>query len=346
MLELRQAWEEPVSIKTPDFPNGRLCRLVLAAICADRPAAIAAIGAGSQTSLKDICTRCEATHQQQADTHGKCSQLQGRKMALNRTPTFLVFPFRNSHEHNLGVLRKADAGITAVLQARHEHNREQDLLVERNEYEREAWALAPRRGRGHKPPLYRPAKFTNSMMKTALEHAPYADATGHLTACMFLPYFDKFQNTVFDPMHNLLQGNNKTYFRKCLQLGQYLAVNEPLEESDASSRSNTDTEDELPPACRPVNEPVTGPTEGSIEEMTLERAMRDSQSAAIASSSTARTRPDNRPVIHQPRVRVGISTGSRALAKRGILTPANLVMIGEAIGHVSVADAGCLPTVN
>jgi hypothetical protein len=74
VMELRQAWFQPVSIRTPKFPNGRLCHLALAAVCADRPAAIGLIGASSQARKSDVCTRCHATHDRLAFTQGKSDQ--------------------------------------------------------------------------------------------------------------------------------------------------------------------------------------------------------------------------------------------------------------------------------
>lgn len=60
-LELRQAWEHPVLIRTPSRPEGRLLRFALCAIVCDRPAAISTIGGPSQSSPGSVCTRCWAT---------------------------------------------------------------------------------------------------------------------------------------------------------------------------------------------------------------------------------------------------------------------------------------------
>lgn len=60
-MELRQAWKDFIYLRTPSAPGGRPVRILLCAVVCDRPAAINAIGAASQSSPDAICTRCDAT---------------------------------------------------------------------------------------------------------------------------------------------------------------------------------------------------------------------------------------------------------------------------------------------
>lgn len=176
------------------------------------------------------------------------------------------------------------------------------------------------------------------MAKEALNRSPYADVKGHLSALMLLPYFDKFRCTVFDAMHNLLQGNDKTYLWKCLCVGKYGTVNEPDNDND-SEVDSTDGELFPEPIVRPTfNPPLSSTIAPALspavldDSMTLEEAMAASQASAEPSTSMAPPRPPSNPPLSRP-TRVNPTRRAKEVLKP-VFTPANLVAISQAIRQV------------
>lgn len=59
-MELRHAWTEQVSLRTPSAPRGRKVYVVLAAVNCDRPASIALVGGTHWANKVEFCARCTA----------------------------------------------------------------------------------------------------------------------------------------------------------------------------------------------------------------------------------------------------------------------------------------------
>lgn len=71
VMELLQAWETPIKVRTPSHPNGRLFRIYLAAISCDRPAFNSLCGNPGHTSKSFICQRCDLNQADFAANQGK-----------------------------------------------------------------------------------------------------------------------------------------------------------------------------------------------------------------------------------------------------------------------------------
>lgn len=117
------------------------------------------------------------------------------------------------------------------------------------------------------------------MERAALRNADYSKVIGQLSAFMLLPYFDKFAATIFYAMHNLLQGNNKTYLKKCLCQGIYRKDFGPtlgtIIEEDEEDRNSDYPEDD----GQPTNEDETQSQADALAVICQEITYRASQQA-------------------------------------------------------------------
>lgn len=59
-IELRQAWATAISIRTPQFPEGRPIHVLLSVVSCDRPAAVLLAGGPNQANAESFCLSCEA----------------------------------------------------------------------------------------------------------------------------------------------------------------------------------------------------------------------------------------------------------------------------------------------
>lgn len=85
-LEMRRSWTTPLRIRTPKYPQGRLVRLLPAAICCDGPARTAIVGSAHMANTQGFCSRCNACK--------KTSELCESPCQLNRGLTTRVFCLR------------------------------------------------------------------------------------------------------------------------------------------------------------------------------------------------------------------------------------------------------------
>jgi hypothetical protein len=135
-------------------------------------------------------------------------------------PNF-IGPKRDSRDHTHRVLHRDDSRLATIEQARERHDTEQQALVDNNIAIRTLHPLLPPETRDVIPPVYWPKPFPAAMLRAAERRADELAVKGNPSGTMVLPYFDKFRCTVFDTMHNILQGINQTHLKGCLMTGKY-----------------------------------------------------------------------------------------------------------------------------
>jgi hypothetical protein len=211
-MELRQAWEHPILIRTPSHPEGRPIRVALCAIVCDRPAAINTVGGPSQSSPDSVCTRCHAT--EEALLTSRCESASGMPYSMRFIDARLTdFPFRDSAAHSELVLYKLKAMPAAIDEAKRKHFEAEEEKVRQTDALRARWPSIRAQHPGMSMPgRYKPKAFLKKTEKAIVKE--FDQYRGNLSATMILPYVDKFVASTFDVMHNLFLGNIKNYYQR------------------------------------------------------------------------------------------------------------------------------------
>lgn len=232
-------------VSAPSFPQGRPVRLMLCGVVCDRPAAINAIGAPSQSSPSSICTRCFATTE--GLLRGDCKHPSNSEALSCSGLTWiasLAFTARVSRQHTEDVLYRNVAIPKAIHEAKNRHYAQEEELRRRIENLRDNWSQI----RGLHPGARKPTKYNPKPFLRKTEEAivaSFGQEKGNISPIMLLPYADKFLASSFDVMHNLFLGNNKNYFQKGLVRGDYVVpiASVPVPAATAASEAT-----ESPPA--------------------------------------------------------------------------------------------------
>ena len=59
---LLRLYDHGVMVQTPKFPQGRLVRIILIAVCCDHPALCRVCGFGDHRKEEGFCSRCKISH--------------------------------------------------------------------------------------------------------------------------------------------------------------------------------------------------------------------------------------------------------------------------------------------
>ena len=111
----------------------------------------------------------------------------------------------------------------AVYQGSLEHERVQTERVWQNQEARAAYRLQSRIPGVRMIPEYHVTPYNDAAIRRVLNLPANKPSTGHRTALSLLPYPNIAIAGVFDAMHNLLLGVNKTILRRCVFGGEYKA---------------------------------------------------------------------------------------------------------------------------
>lgn len=162
----------------------------------------------------------------------------------------------------------------AVEKARLEHDQRQDALHVLYEAGRETHRSQPREIGARIPPVHRRVPFTRMAAQKVANLPENRPSPGHLSALYLLPYLVTSVAGVFDAMHNILLGVNKTLWRSCIVQGDYKTDKGPIgpeQEQAGGSASEPDTDadstEEGPP--RP-SQGLFGPRPARVSTLRLD----------------------------------------------------------------------------
>ena len=123
----------------------------------------------------------------------------------------------------------------AIETARLAHKQQQSGLSVLFDAGWEFYRAEPRIERTQMPPSYRPTTFGPMARQIVANRPENRPAPGHLSALYLLPYINTSLAGVFDAMHNILLGVNKTLYRACIVLGRYRSDQGPVNHKEQSA---------------------------------------------------------------------------------------------------------------
>lgn len=180
------------------------------------------------------------------------------------------------------------------------HDRREEELVRENRELRAAYWQGPPRTGTTLTPEYRAKVFTEAARKRFLNLPQNRVPPGHLSALYLLPYLNISVQGVFDAMHNLLLGVNKTIFRRCIGQGHYRTVRGGIGNADPDESDSEADADIFRPTARPAYEMFGPQTGASQARQTPERTGPDlvggltpSQLTAIKTAMSEVSTPSN-----------------------------------------------------